>query len=97
MSHRSGGCSSHDKCRVPIHRHGMEIRYREGHRRCNSEKWYSETRDILDNESVRDGEFEANKCRWNHMHRNVQKSIEMSLKNLGEEIEYIDLLLLHCK
>jgi hypothetical protein len=30
------------------------------------------------------------------MHRNVQKSVEMSLSNLGEGIVYIDLLLLHC-
>ena len=34
--------------------------------------------------------------RWNHMHANVVKSADMSLENLGEGIEYIDLLLLHC-
>ena len=32
---------------------------------------------------------------WNHMHKHAEKSAEMSLDNLG--IEYIDLLLLHCK
>jgi diketogulonate reductase-like aldo/keto reductase len=30
------------------------------------------------------------------MHRNVAKSVELSLKNLGDGINYIDLLLLHC-
>jgi hypothetical protein len=36
------------------------------------------------------------KCRWNHFHGNVEKSVELSLQNLGPEIGYIDLLLLHC-
>jgi aryl-alcohol dehydrogenase-like predicted oxidoreductase len=30
------------------------------------------------------------------MHANVMKSAVMSLENLGEGIDYIDLLLLHC-
>lgn len=30
------------------------------------------------------------------MHRNVRRSVELSLKNLGDVIGYIDLLLLHC-
>jgi len=30
------------------------------------------------------------------MHGNVEKSCEMSLASLGEGIEYIDLMLLHC-
>ena len=30
------------------------------------------------------------------MHANVEKSCDLSLENLGEGIEYIDLLLLHC-
>lgn len=30
------------------------------------------------------------------MHTDVAKSASMSLENLGEGIEYIDLLLLHC-
>ena len=30
------------------------------------------------------------------MHGNVEKSCEMSLASLGERIEYIDLMLLHC-
>lgn len=32
--------------------------------------------------------------RWNHMHKNVEKSCDMSLKNMG--LDYIDLLLIHC-
>lgn len=34
--------------------------------------------------------------RWNQMHKNVRNSAELSLRNLGDRIEYIDLLLLHC-
>lgn len=30
------------------------------------------------------------------MHGNVEKSADLSLESLGEGIEYIDLLLLHC-
>jgi hypothetical protein len=30
------------------------------------------------------------------MHGNVAKSCDMSLASLGEGIEYIDLMLLHC-
>jgi aryl-alcohol dehydrogenase-like predicted oxidoreductase len=30
------------------------------------------------------------------MHANVEKSADLSLRNLGEGIGYIDLLLLHC-
>jgi aryl-alcohol dehydrogenase-like predicted oxidoreductase len=30
------------------------------------------------------------------MHANVEKSVDMSLENLGDGIDYIDLLLLHC-
>jgi len=74
----------------------MEIRHREACWKCNSEKRDTKKRDVRDNESVFDVEFETIKCRWNHMHRNVQKSVEMSLSNLGEGIVYIDLLLLHC-
>ena len=33
---------------------------------------------------------------WNHMHTNVEKSVDMSLQNLGQGIGYIDLLLIHC-
>ena len=74
----------------------MEIRHREACWKCNSEKRDTKKRDVRDNESVFDVEFETIKYRWNHMHRNVEKNVEMSLNNLGEGIEYIDLLLLHC-
>jgi aryl-alcohol dehydrogenase-like predicted oxidoreductase len=30
------------------------------------------------------------------MHRNVERSLDLSLENFGEQIDYIDLLLLHC-
>lgn len=30
------------------------------------------------------------------MHRNVEKSADLSLESLGEGIDYIDLLLIHC-
>jgi glycerol 2-dehydrogenase (NADP+) len=40
--------------------------------------------------------LERNNSRWNHMHRYVRESVEQSLRNFGDGIDYIDLLLLHC-
>ena len=96
MFHFSGSCFNRPNYEIPIPRYSLEIWHWEAYRRCNSEKWYTKRRDILDNESICQVEFETIKYRWNHMHRNVEKSVEMSLNNLGEGIEYIDLLLLHC-